>query len=61
MAFKIVSGGNQLTSIGKFWKQTSPSHESTLEALNKSKSFMGLYKNRIVNPTNWNKLKPSEV
>ncbi|XP_046846202.1 uncharacterized protein LOC124439944 [Xenia sp. Carnegie-2017] len=61
MAFKVVSGGNQLTSIGKFWKQTSPSHESSLEALNKFKSFKGLYKNRIVNPTNWNKVKPSEV
>ncbi|XP_046847112.1 uncharacterized protein LOC124440724 [Xenia sp. Carnegie-2017] len=61
MVFKIVSGGNQLTSISKFWKQTSPSHESTLEALNKSKSFIGLYKNRMVNPTNWKKVKPSEV
>ena len=61
MAFKVVSGGNQLTSIGKFWKQKLASHESSLEALNKLKSFAGLYKNRLVDPTNWNKVVSSEV
>ncbi|XP_046847106.1 uncharacterized protein LOC124440721 [Xenia sp. Carnegie-2017] len=61
MAFKVVSGGNRLTSIGKFWKQKLPSHESSLGALNKFKSFTGLYKNRLVDPTNWNKVVSSEV
>lgn len=61
MAFKVVSGGNQFIRIAKLWKQSFPSHESSLEALNRHNWFKGLYKNRMVNSTNWKKVQPSQV
>ena len=60
MVFKTVSGGAR-TNIAKWWKQSLPSAESIVAALNTNNAFKGVYKNRIVNYKGWRKFWPREV